>query len=179
MDTSAAAQAFADNLADITPQLIGGLVIFLVFYLLALVAGAVLRNIAGRHVSTRDLAGLFGRIAKFSLILVGLITALGTIGINVSAMVAGLGLTGFALGFALKDIVSNFLSGLLVIIYRPIKRGDLIEVAGMQGKVIEIDLRYTTLQGEKDKVLLPNATLFASPIKILAGPTDRQLDAEK
>ena len=56
-------------------------------------------------------------MAKLSLIVFGLVTALGTAGVNVSALVAGLGLTGFALGFAFRDVLSNLLAGVLILLY--------------------------------------------------------------
>jgi small-conductance mechanosensitive channel len=82
-------------------------------------------------------------------------------------MVAGLGLVGFALGFALKDLLSNFLSGLLILIYNPFVRGDTINVTGNEGKVVEINLRYTVLQGEEKRILIPNATLFSNPVIVV------------
>lgn len=58
--------------------------------------------------------------------LLGLVTALGTAGVNVSALVTSLGLVGFALGFALKDALSNIISGILLLLYRPFSVGDVI-----------------------------------------------------
>ena len=75
-------------------------------------------------------------------------------GINVSALVAGLGLTGFALGFALKDTISNLLSGVLILLYRPFKIGNTIKVSGYEGDVVSIDLRYTELNSEGNKILI-------------------------
>ena len=72
--------------------------------------------------------------------IIGFITALGTMGIDVSAIVAGLGLTGFAFGFAFKDMLSNFISGIMIFIYEPFKLGDTIEVDGKTGKVVDINL---------------------------------------
>ena len=104
--------------------------------------------------------------SKIALILFGIITALGTVGINVSALVAGLGLTGFALGFALKDALSNVLAGALILSYRPFRPGERIEVSGYQGTVTDIDFRYTTLQTEDKTILLPNANLFTNAIVV-------------
>ncbi|MFA7098279.1 MAG: mechanosensitive ion channel domain-containing protein, partial [Gammaproteobacteria bacterium] len=101
-----------------------------------------------------------------TLIAVGAITALGTLGVNVAAMVAGLGLTGFALGFALKDMLSNLLAGVLILAYRPFRRGDRIAVAGFEGTVIGIDLRYTILQGEQRQFLIPNSVLLTNSISL-------------
>jgi len=97
----------------------------------------------------------------------GFVTALGTLGINVSALVAGLGLTGFALGFALKDTISNLLSGVLILLYRPFEIGNRIRISGYEGIVISIDLRYTELDSEGDKVLIPNSKLFTDPVTVI------------
>jgi small-conductance mechanosensitive channel len=86
---------------------------------------------------------------------------------DVSALVAGLGLTGFALGFACRDILSNLLAGTLILIYRPFQRNDRIAVLGFEGIVIEIGLRYTALQAEDKKILIPNSNLFTNPVTVL------------
>ena len=109
------------------------------------------------------LAGTSGKIA---MMLFGCVTALGTMGINVTALVAGLGLSGFALGFALKDALSNVLAGALILIYQPFRYRDRIAVSGFEGEVIEVNLRYTILQGENKRYLIPNSTLFTNLIQV-------------
>ena len=109
---------------------------------------------------------LLGRTAKNLLTLLGLITALGTLGVDVSAMVAGLGLTGFALGFALKDILSNLISGILILLYEPFKLNDSIVVDKYEGKVVDINLRYTAISQAGNDVLVPNSFLFSKPISV-------------
>jgi len=91
---------------------------------------------------------------------------LGTVGVDVSALVASLGLTGFALGFALRDALSNVLAGSLILVYQPFKTGDIIKSLGYEGKVVQIDLRYTTISTEDKKVLIPNSNLFKNPVII-------------
>jgi len=80
--------------------------------------------------------------------------------------VAGLGLGGFALGFALRDALSNFLAGLLILVYRPFRIGDYLSVSGCEGVVSEINLRYTVLQGEKEEMMVPNSVLFTTPLRV-------------
>ena len=87
-------------------------------------------------------------------------------GVNISAIVAGLGLTGFAFGFAFKDMLSNFISGVLIFIYEPFKLGDTIEVEGKTGKVIDINLRYVTIESEDQKVLVPNSISVSKVISV-------------
>ncbi|MBI3852304.1 MAG: mechanosensitive ion channel [Verrucomicrobia bacterium] len=143
------------------------LLIFFGFYLGSLVAMRIIGQVGGTSdQGRRDILNLIGQIAKISLLVFGAVTALGTLGVNVSALVAGLGLTGFALGFAFRDALSNLLAGILILFYRPFRRGDFIAVAGFEGTVVCIDLRYTTLEGQGKIFLIPNSTLFTNCIAL-------------
>jgi small-conductance mechanosensitive channel len=95
----------------------------------------------------------------------GVISALGTLGVNVAALVAGLGLTGFALGLALKDAISNFVAGMMIVVYSPFGLEDTIELSGVKGRVVDINLRYVTLQTETEVVLIPNSNFLTSAIR--------------
>ena len=83
----------------------------------------------------------------------------------------GPGLTGFALGFALKDIISNTLAGVLILFYKPFHRGDRIEVSGSEGVVESVDMRYTRLSTiDGSHVLVPNSNLFTNSIRVVRPP---------
>ena len=71
------------------------------------------------------------------------------------------------MGFALKDTISNLLSGILILLYQPFKIGNTIKVSGYEGDVVSIDLRYTELNSEGNKILIPNSKLFTDPITVL------------
>ena len=115
-------------------------------------------------------AAALGKSIYITLIGLGGLSALGTLGIDVSALIAGLGLTGFALGFALKDALANLLAGMLLLLYRPFGHGDTISVSGFTGIVTGIDLRYITLRTPEGKiVLLPNQTVFSNAIVLEKG----------
>lgn len=163
--------AFVNQLLIFVPRLLMGILIFLAFWLTSVGLQQLLSRVGGqRHVSP-DVLSLLVQTARTALLIFGGVTALGTIGINVSALVAGLGLTGFALGFAFRDILSNVLAGVLILIYRPFHRGDRIAVMGFEGVVIDIGLRYTVLQAPDRKILIPNANLFTNPVTVFASPT--------
>ncbi len=149
------------------PRVMGVVVIFVVFFILAKIIKRIITNAAERLKLDGNLTSLLARTSSITLIIFGFVTALGTLGINVSALVAGLGLTGFALGFALKDSISNLLSGVLILLYRPFEIGNRIKISGYEGIVISIDLRYTELDSEGNKVLIPNSKLFTDPITVL------------
>ncbi len=148
------------------PKLIGVVLIFVLFIALAKIIKRIITSSAERLKFDKNVTSLLARASSVALMIFGFVTAIGTLGINVSALVAGLGLTGFALGFALKDTISNLLSGVLILLYRPFEIGSRIKVAGYEGIVISIDLRYTQLDSEGDKVLIPNSKLFTDPITV-------------
>ncbi|HEX2056529.1 MAG TPA: mechanosensitive ion channel domain-containing protein [Nitrospiraceae bacterium] len=132
-------------------------------------AGMVVRRLIVRLASKSDVGLQFifrmvARVVSTALLLFGAVTALGTMGVDVSALVAGLGLTGFALGFAMKDILSNLMSGLLILLYRPFSVNDHITVTGLEGQVTEIDLRYTRLEKGQQVYLIPNSLLITNTI---------------
>ena len=149
------------------PRVIGAVVIFAVFFILAKIIKRIITKAAERLKFDRNLTSILARTSNITLIIFGFVTVLGTLGVNVSALVAGLGLTGFALGFALKDTISNLLSGVLILLYRPFEIGNRIKISGYEGIVISIDLRYTELDSEGNKVLIPNSKLFTDPITVL------------
>jgi small-conductance mechanosensitive channel len=139
------------------------IVIFILFWISGILTQFLITRLANKRGLNPELLKLNGRTVKIGLIIFDLVTALRTIGINVSAFVAGLGLT----GFALKDVVSNLIAGSMILLHRPFKVHDIIGVAGHEGKVINIDLRYKTIEADGKKVLIPNSTLFTKEISIL------------
>ena len=148
-------------------KIVIGLAVFLGFFL----TGTLLRwlfTAVGKALKSRaNIVALLGNILYSGLLIFGFVFALGAAGVNITALVAGLGLTGFALGFALRDALSNMLSGVLLLIYRPFKPGDRIIITGFEGVVTEINLRYTSLIADDKKILIPNSNLFINPVVIL------------
>ena len=151
------------NILEIFPAVMASIAIFILFWISGILTQFLIIRLANKRGLNPKLLKLIGRTVKIGLIIFGLVTALGTIGINVSALVAGLGLT----GFALKDVVSNLIAGSMILLHRPFKVHDIIGVTGNEGKVIDIDLRYTTIEADGEKVLIPNSTLFTKEISIL------------
>ena len=97
-----------ESLGSALPGIFAGLVVIVAFFIAAVMSRRLLRRLSARvEADKRPLVGLAGETLFYVVIAVGLITGLGTMGINVSALIAGLGLTGFALGFALRDAVTR------------------------------------------------------------------------
>lgn len=108
---------------------------------------------------------LLSRLYYYGVLVFGFITALGTAGLNVGALVAGLGLTGFALGFALKDVLSNFVSGIMLLAYRPFHIGDVIEMGEFLGRIETIRIRDTLVRTSDGRlIIIPNTKLITEVV---------------
>jgi len=157
---------FWPDLRSLGEHIAAGLFIILVFWVAARLTEYLICRFRHRMPHSAGLLQLLGRAAKIAIVMLGVATALGTAGVNVSALVAGLGLTGFALGFAFRDVLSNLLAGVLLLLFRPFDVGDRISVSGLDGEVTSIDLRYTILKQPDKRVLIPNSNLFTNPILV-------------
>ena len=153
------------------------LLTFFCFYLTAKILQKIAERVGRSQHIDEDLAIFLGRVVKTSVMVLGLVTALSALGVDVSALVAGLGLTGFALGFALKDVISNVLAGILILIYKPFEKTDYIKVKTYEGTVISTDLRYTVLiAADETKLFVPNSLLFVDAISVAKEPPTAEED---
>lgn len=153
------------------PRAAAALSILAVFWLLEKLARRALTRFRGRRLINDQVFTLLTGATEGGLLIVGVLVALGVLGVNVSAILAGLGLAGFAVGFALRDMISNIVAGVMLLVYRPFVEGDYVLVSGVQGTVETITLRYTRLAAEdaNARVLIPNASLFTNPLVVYSG----------
>lgn len=101
---------------------------------------------------------------KYIISILAIVVVLELFGINVSGLVVSLGIVGIAIGFASRDILSNFISGIFVISDKTVKVGEVIEVNDYKGKVVKVGLRTTTIITEANKtVTVPNSVLSKNP----------------
>jgi small conductance mechanosensitive channel len=155
-------------LLEWSPRLLAALIVIIASWL----AGQLMQRIIGRlqqriEPQHHNLLRLIQQIGFILIMVAGIITALSTLGVNVTALIASLGLVGFALGFALKDALSNLIAGIMILLYRPFSLGDTIAVGGQEGEVIAIDLRYTALAGKGRTLFIPNSKLFSENVAII------------
>ena len=147
------------------------LIIFLVFLLSLMIDKFLHKFSTQSNTDTSEVFRLLFNSQRALLLVVAFVMALGKLGFDVSALVAGLGLTGFALGFALKDAVSNLIAGVMVVIYQPCRIGQLIEISGTKGTIVDINLRYMTLNTESGQCLIPNAMILNNKLTLLEEQT--------
>ena len=158
----------SETLGRALPGIFAGLAVIVAFFIAAIISRKLLRRLSTRvQADKRPLVELAGETLRYVVIAVGLISGLGTMGVDVSALVAGLGLTGFALGFALRDAVSNLIAGVMILVYQPYGYGDNITVGGNSGIVVGINFRYTVLEADGGAVVhVPNSTMFSNSVTV-------------
>lgn len=106
-----------------------------------------------------------------------IITALSTLGMNVTTLIAALGTAGVAIGLALKDSLSNFASGVLILFNHTFKVGDFIEIDGQKGTVRRIELMFTTLAtADNKRLVIPNSVLTSDMIINYTAKNTRRLE---
>ncbi len=154
----------ADLIAFI-PNLIAAVVIFIVsLYVGRLGFRSVQTAMAKRQVDP-EIILLLARITQWSILVFGTVWALAQVNFNVTSFVAGLGIAGFTVGFALKDIAENFVAGILLLFQQPFEIGDTVETAGYNGTVTSIEIRSTTIRTSDGLlVIIPNASVYGNPI---------------
>jgi len=159
-----------NELLDNIPEAI---LIIACFYILSLFIDRVLRKFSGHvNLGASEIFRLLSNSQRAVLLLIAVIMATSQLGFDVSALIAGLGLTGFALGFALTDAVSNLIAGVMIVIYKPCGIGDRIELSGTKGKIIDINLRYLTVDTEEGKCLIPNSLILNNKLMILENKSE-------
>jgi len=115
--------------------------------------------------------------ARNLIVLLGILIALSQIGISLGPLLAGLGIAGFIIGFALQDTLSNFASGMLILIYRPFDVGDFVTAGAVSGEVSHMSLVNTTFKTIDNQVLVvPNNLIWSNVITNVTAQKTRRVD---
>ena len=136
---------FVDNVIKGIPNLLTALGIFVVSIYLAGVFGKIIRRVLKVRAAPEGVIQLLAQLGYSLVIVFGVITALQRF-FDVTAFLAGLGILGFTVGFALQDVMKNFAAGIILLIQQPFHVGETIGVTGYDGAVLEIDLRSTEMK---------------------------------
>lgn len=170
-------------LIDNGPQWVFKIIVFvlilLVFALLANVVKRVIsRTLASSKVNaSKLLQNLLVSFAGKAIFLVGILIALAQLGIKIGPVLAGLGIVGFIIGFALQETLSNFAAGVMILIYRPFDVGDAVETGGVSGKVQQMNLVSTTITTfDNQRVIVPNRKIWGDVIRNINAEKIRRVD---
>jgi small-conductance mechanosensitive channel len=168
---------FGDRFVELLPNLLAALVfLVLTVFLARLVRRAVEAGL--RRTSTEAYVHLLvGKLAYFGTMLLGVVVALSIGGVDLGWVVGSLGLVTVALGFALQDILSNFVAGIVLLLEHPFTRGDQIAMDDVEGTVEDIRVRATQLRTpDGQQLLIPNKLLFTSVLKNSTATMYRRVD---
>ncbi len=151
-----------------------------IFYIgrmvVSLVVGTVSKLLSKRGMDD-ILVGFLTSILRWVLLLFVIVAALSQLGIDTTSMVALLGAAGLAIGLSLQDSLSNFASGVMLIIFRPFTKGDFVEAGGATGVVDNISIFTTTMTTPDNKeVIVPNGAIISSNITNYSARDTRRVD---
>jgi small-conductance mechanosensitive channel len=133
------------------------------------------RKIAKKKISNKEMLQLIFVLTRWTVVIIGTILALSQVDFDVTGFIAGLGVAGFTIGFALQDIAKNFISGLLLLYRQPFALGDAVTLGDFTGTVKEINVRDTVIETfSGERVILPNQTVFENPILNYTQTTKRR-----
>ena len=167
------------NGAELIFQAVSILLVLLAFWILARIGRSAVRR--GLERSKLDISALakefFIKSTARLIMLIGVIIAIAQLGVEVGPMLAGLGIAGFVVGFALQDTLSNFASGMMILVYRPFDVGDAIEAGGVTGKVDEMNLVSTMiLTFDNQLLIVPNKQVWGGIIRNITHQDKRRVD---
>lgn len=151
------------------PNILVGLLVFVVFWYLAGLVRNAVRALAHRAGQPPGIALVFGRIARWGVLTLGFLIAatFAVPSLDAAALLGTLGFGGVAIGFAFKDIFQNLLAGLLILITRPFRIGDQIVSGTHEGLVEDIQVRATLLRTyDNRRVVIPNSELFTGRVVV-------------
>ena len=161
------------------PSLVTGLLVILFTYLIA----RGVRYLTGKSLkkvkASEHAAQLTARLSFVGVMALGVLVALGVMGINAGALVASLGLVSVGIGFALKDAIENFIAGIILIFQRPFVVGDVVRFGETEGTVEDVRVRDTVLRTyDGRQVFVPNANIFTAAVINNNRNRRRRLDFE-
>jgi small conductance mechanosensitive channel len=116
-------------------------------------------------------------VAHKAVMAIGLLVILGQLGVEVGPILAGLGVAGFVLGFALQDTLGNFAAGLMILFYRPYDVGDVVDAGGVKGSVVAMSLVSTTIKTpDNQQLIVPNSKIWGGVITNVTAADTRRVD---
>jgi len=155
------------------------ILILILFRLISILTGRLLcRALDSSKVKiSRLLRDFFVVSIKRFVMFIGVLIALSQTGVELGPLLAGLGMLGFVVGFALQGVLSNFASGLMILIYRPYDVGDVVEIAKVKGTVKEMSMVSTTmLSFNNERLVIPNNNIWGSLIRNITSESTRRVD---
>lgn len=153
-----------EQIVEAVPDILTAVLIIVGSWYLASLLSNLLKRVLTKRDADLEVTLLLVKLTRWSIIALGIVTALQRF-FDVTAFLAGLGILGFTIGFAMQDIMQNFVAGIILLIQQPFEVGDVIETDKFIGGVQTISLRTTEMKTIDGSIaIIPNATILANPI---------------
>lgn len=160
-----APERITERIAGLIPDLIVATLSFLAFYIIWKIARRALEPLLVRTGIDKTARTFIQTALQYAILAIGVVTALGQIGVDTTSVLTSLGVAGLTIGFAARDALSNVISGIFIFWDRPFVIGDLVEVDGHYGKVEDITMRSTRVVTPDGKMLaIPNSTIVNTTV---------------
>jgi small conductance mechanosensitive channel len=158
-------------------KVVGAIIILILGRIAAGIGRKIMRRVLTKAKTDPSIVSFVGGLTFVLILVFAVLAALAKFGIQTTSFVAIMGAAGFAVGFALQGSLANFAAGVLILVLRPFRVGDFIDVAGEVGTVKEIQL-FTTIMATPDnvKIMVPNGKIFGNTIKNVTGYDTRRID---
>jgi small conductance mechanosensitive channel len=166
---------FVTWVGDYSLKVLAAVLILIVGRWLARKIADLLVRVLEKNKIDATLTGFLENIAYYALLVLVLIAAAGQLGINTASFLTIVGAAGLAVGLALKDSLSNFSAGVMLVLFRPFRIGDAVQAAGVKGKVVGINIFNTIINTpDNQRIIIPNNSITNDVIiNITANPTRR------
>ena len=172
--------SWIDGAIRLIPNIVMALLVFALIYALALLARRTIRRQLSHH-QRDNLGDVLGDFVKWAIVLLGFLLAATIVlpSLKPGDLVAGLGVSSVAIGFAFKDILQNWLAGLLILFRQPFATGDQIAVGGHEGTVERIETRATIIRTyDGERIVVPNSDIYTSAVRVKTAYGKRRSEYE-
>ncbi len=170
-------QQYIDLAINWGVKIIGAILVFIIGKWIAQILTKILRKTLKKTNTDITLIKFLGDLTYFGLLLLVIIAALGTLGVNTASFAAVIAAAGLAVGFALQQNVSNFGAGVVILFLRPFKVGDFVEAGGATGSVEAIGIFNTTFKtGDNRIIIVPNSNIIGNNITNYSREPIRRID---
>jgi small conductance mechanosensitive channel len=172
-------QELINTFLALLPNIGLALIVFLIFFFIARVLKRAVKRFTRHRRHARNLGLVLGRLAQGAIVLAGLFVSLSIVipSLRVGDLVQLLGISGVAIGFAFRDILQNFLAGILILLTEPFQINDQIVFKNFEGTVENIETRATTIRTyDGRRIVIPNSELFTNSVTVNTAFDNRRIE---
>lgn len=166
-----------DLLIQYAVNIIAALLILIVGSIIAKVLSGMLNRVMRLRGIDVTVADFLSAMVRYSILAFTIVAVLGRLGVQTASVIAVIGAAGLAVGLALQGSLSNFAAGVLLVAFRPFKAGEYVDLGGVAGTVVQVQIFSTTLRTVDDKIIVvPNGKIIANNIINTSREPNRRTD---